>query len=73
MNRYDLKIKTYAIQPPLGGEQSWGAKALVWEIDSQKAQPTVLHEHWGETEDEARQKADREGRKWISEHTIENR
>lgn len=72
MSRYDLRVETYPIEQPLGGEQSWGAKAHIWELTSEKAKPVALHEHWGMTEDEARRKAQQEGRKWIAEHTLED-
>jgi hypothetical protein len=72
MKYYDCHIETYEIRPPLGTDRrTWGAKvAIIWERESRggegKRLGGLMTEHWGETEDEAEQKADAEFAEWVT-------
>ena len=72
MSQYDIKIETYPVQSEGDGQPAYAAKAHIWESTSDEAKPrAVLSEQFGQTQREAREKAEREARKWLAERTIE--
>lgn len=72
MADYDSWVDTYEIHPPVGDQYGWGAKARVKEIGTGRPDDIVtLHEHWGNTEEEARTKAQEEANEWIASRSSE--
>ena len=66
MAKYDFRVDTYEIDPPLENNIGWGAKARVKEVGTGRSDDgVVLHEHWGSTEEEAEAKARAEAEEWI--------
>jgi hypothetical protein len=69
MVSYDYWVDTYPIDPPVGGN-AWGAKANVKQIGTGRTDDVfTLREHWGQTKDQARSKADAEAKEWIASHS----
>jgi hypothetical protein len=69
-NKYDHYIRTYEINPPIGGKFAWGAKASMKDVDTGRSDDFIpLHDHIGKTQAEAEAKAEAEAQEWIREHT----
>ena len=69
MAKYDFWVQTYEIKPAIGGKIGWGAKASVKEIGTGTNDDAVtLHEHLGETKEEAAAKAHEEAEDWVAAH-----
>ena len=70
LNQYDHHVETYRIEPPIGGKIGWGARAKVKRSGTRRdAFVITLSEHFGATEDEARERADAEAKQWIAERS----
>ena len=70
-NKYDHYIRTYEINPPIGGKFGWGAKASMKEVDTGRSDDFIpLRDHLGKTQAEAEAKAEAEAQEWIKDHTL---
>ena len=70
-NRYDHYIRTYEINPPIGGKFGWGAKASMKEVDTGRSDDFIqLRDHLGKTQAEAEAKAEAEAQAWIKARTL---
>ncbi len=66
---FDHYVKSYQILPPVGS-YTWAARANVKKVGIGRYEDfTVLKEHFGTTEREARAKAETELKAWIAKRT----
>jgi len=70
-SKYDHYIRTYEINPPIGGKFGWGAKASMKDVETGRSDDFIpLHDHVGKTQAEAEAKAEAEAQAWIKDHTL---
>jgi hypothetical protein len=67
--RFDHWIESYKIQPPVGRLYEYGAKPHVVEIGVAGGHQIQFQEHLGETEVEARTKAQSALDEWLSKQS----
>jgi hypothetical protein len=67
---YDSWIDVYPINPPVGGEFGWGAKAKVKKTGTGRIDDFItLSEHLGRSQSEAQEKARQEAHSYIEART----
>jgi hypothetical protein len=70
MEDYDSWIDVYPINPPIGGEFGWGARAKVKKTGTGRIDDFItLSEHLGRSQIEASERARQEARSYIEART----
>lgn len=67
--KFDHWIETYKISPAVGRLYAYGAKPHVAEIGVAGGQPIQFQEYLGQTEAEAREKAQSALNKWLAKQS----